>query len=38
MNYYQLNRDKYLKKAKTRYHNGGGKEKPLNIMKILKKF
>ena len=27
MNYYQLNRDRFLKKANDRYHNGGGKEK-----------
>ena len=26
MNYYQLNRDKLLKNAKNRYHNGGGKK------------
>ena len=27
MNYYQKNRDKILKKAHEKYHNGGGKEK-----------
>ena len=27
MSYYQLNREKWLEKAKNRYHNGGGKEK-----------
>ena len=27
MNYYQKNRDKILKKASEKYHNGGGKEK-----------
>ena len=27
MNYYQLNRDTLLEKAKNRYHNGSGKEK-----------
>ena len=38
MNYYQLNRDKLLKNAKNRYHNGGGKKKSLNIIRITKKF
>ena len=27
MNYYQRNKDKVLKKAHEKYHNGGGKEK-----------
>ena len=27
MNYYQKNKDKILKKAYEKYHNGGGKEK-----------
>ena len=27
MNYYQTNKDKILKKAYEKYHNGGGKEK-----------
>ena len=27
MNYYQKNREKILKKAHEKYHNGGGKEK-----------
>ena len=27
MNYYQLNRNRLLEKAKDRYHNGCGKEK-----------
>ena len=27
MNYYQINKDKILKKDYEKYHNGGGKEK-----------
>ena len=27
MNYYWFNRDELLKKARTKYHNKGGKEK-----------
>ena len=27
MNYYQKNKDKSLKRAHEKYHNGGGKEK-----------
>ena len=27
MNYYQKNREKFLKKAHEKYHNDGGKEK-----------
>ena len=27
MNYYRRNKDKILKKAHEKYHNGGGKEK-----------
>ena len=36
MSYYWFNRVELLKKAKTKYHNKGGKEK--SIMKTIKKL
>ena len=37
MSYYQINRDKLLEKAKLDIiTSGGGKEKPLSFMKIIK--
>ena len=38
MNYYQLNKDRLLQKAKDRYHNGTANKKLLNIMKTIKNF
>ena len=37
MNYYRKNRQALLKKAHDKYHNRGGKEKQLNIVKKTKK-
>ena len=38
MRYYQLNRDKLLKEAKNRYHNGGGKEKAAEYNRNTQEF
>ena len=38
MNYYQLNKDRLLQKAKDRYHNSTANKKLLHIMKTIKNF